>query len=138
MNEKNGSPHETFQAPPLRGALVIVAILLTACGRPSAGRQQEAGLPAAVSVDNVEIRGTDADFMVFYRTRTSVRDEKAQTGEIPSVWNTVVRPRLTASTMRVIMVPEDSSRVSVSLAFSKSAEGEWIAQAPWKIVITTR
>jgi len=62
-------------------------------------------------------------------------DGEAQVAEIPKVWNLVVRPRLTTSTTRVIMFPEDPSRTSVSFAFAKSAGGEWIAEAPWRIVI---
>jgi len=91
-----------------------------------------------VQVEDVHVTGTDSDVMVFYRTRTSIRDQEAQTGEIPKVWNAVVRPRLKASATRVVMVPEDASGTSVSFAFTNSGDGEWTAHAPWRVVIPRR
>jgi hypothetical protein len=118
--------------------VLATTVLLSGCGFSSGDNQRETPSATAFSVENVDIRGTDLDFQVSYRTRASVRDEQAQRREIPRVWNAVVKPRLKPSTARVIMVPEDSTLTSVSFAFTKSADGEWIAHAPWKIVITTR
>jgi hypothetical protein len=118
------------------GCIIATALVLIACDRESSvneHRRTESAAP--VNVENVDIMGTDSDFTVFYRTRTSFRDEEAHAAEMPKVWNVVVRPRLKTATTRVIMFPEDPSRTSMSFAFTKSAGGEWTAHAPWKIVI---
>ena len=109
--------------------------MLACDGESSGNGKRRAESPAPVNVEDVSVLGTDSDFTVFYRTRTSIRDGDAQIAEIPKVWNVVVRPRLKTSTTRVIMVPEDPSRTSVSFAFARNAGGDWIAEAPWKIVI---
>ncbi len=113
---------------------------MIACGRGSSLNRNDrpessSSSSSTVNVEDVSVLGTDSDFTVFYRTRTSIRDEEAQVAEIPKVWKLVVRPRLKTSTTRVIMFPEDPSRTSVSFAFAKGAGGEWIAEAPWKVVI---
>ena len=102
-----------------------------------AGNPETASAPP-VNVEDVHITGTDSDFVVFYRTRTSIRDQEAQMAEIPKVWNIVVRPRLKPSTTRVTMVPEEPSGTSVSFAFTKSVGGGWTALAPWKVVIPAK
>ena len=115
------------------------ALLVIACGRESsvAGNRGTASA-SPVSVEDVRITGTNSDFFVFYRTRTSIRDQEAQIAEIPKVWDSVVRPRLKASTTRVTMMPEDPSGTSVSFTFTNSAGGGWTALAPWKIVIPAK
>lgn len=118
------------------GCVILTAVLVIACGRESSvngHRRTESAAP--VNVEDVQIMGTDSEFTVFYSTRTSIRDQQAQVEEIPRVWNAVVRPRLKTSTTQVIMFPEDPSGTSVSFGFTRSADGRWIALAPWKIVI---
>jgi hypothetical protein len=127
----------------LRGLLshvpaIATAVLVIACGResPVNGNRRTVS-PAPVNVEDVSVLGTDSDFTVFYRTRTSIRDGEAQGAEIPKVWNTVVRPRLKTSTTRVNMMPEDPSGTSVSFTFT-SVGGQWTALAPWKVVIPAK
>jgi hypothetical protein len=121
----------------LRHVCVIAsAVLVSACGRESSVKaNHRTESPAPLTVEDVSVQGTESDFTVFYRTHMSIRDGEAQVAEIPTVWNVVVKPRLKPSTTRVIMFPEDPSHTSVTFAFAKSAGGEWIAEAPWKIVI---
>ena len=101
-----------------------------------AGNPGTAAAPP-VNVEDVHITGTDSDFVVFYRTRTSIRDREVQVTEIPKVWNIVVRPRLKTSATRVTMMPEDPSGTSVGFTFT-SVGGQWTALAPWKVVIPAK
>ena len=116
----------------------LFVILVAGCGRESSvsdNRRIES--PAPVNVEDVKVLGTDSDFTVFYRTRTSIRDGEAQVAEIPKVWTIVVRPRLKTTTTRVTMMPEDASGTSVSFTFT-SVGGQWTALAPWKVVIPAK
>jgi hypothetical protein len=119
--------------------VIASALLVIACSRESsvAGNPGTASGPP-VDVKDVHTTGTDSDFVVFYRTRTSIRDQEAQMAEIPKVWNIVVRPRLKASTTRVTMMPEDPTGTSVGFTFTNSAAGGWTALAPWKVVIPAK
>jgi hypothetical protein len=117
--------------------VIGTTLLAVACGRTASTEEnQRSAGPEAVKIDDVDIRTKDSDLTVFYRTRTPIRDGKAQALEMPKVWELVVKPRLKDSSVKqVILFPEDASRQSVGVAFTKSATGEWIARAPWRITI---
>jgi hypothetical protein len=73
---------------------------------------------------------------VHYRTRTSIRDCKAQAVEMPQVWDRIVKSRLDGSHVQnVTLFPEDRSLRSVAINFTKSASGRWSSQVPCSISI---
>ena len=117
--------------------LVGAAILAVACNRPPPEASVSAGASArGLSIEGVDILTDDKGFVVFYRTRTSVRDCQAQAAELPLVWETIVRPRLTDAAVReVTLFPEDSSGLSVSFTFRKGLSGEWKVPAPCSVSI---
>ena len=109
-----------------------------ACGRAaSVGGDQRSGLAESFKSDDVvDIRVLDSHLIVQYRTRTSIRDCKAQTAEMPKVWKLVVKARLAdASVQQVSLSPEEASGQSVAMTFVKSASGQWSTEAPCRISI---
>ena len=75
--------------------VIATAVLVLACGRESSvNGNRRTQSPAPVHVEDVRVLGTEVDFTVLYRTRTSIRDGEAQVAEISKVWDEVVRPRL--------------------------------------------
>jgi hypothetical protein len=117
--------------------VIGTTLLATACGRAASVDQHQRDVPGdAVKIDDVDIRSADSEIIVHYRTRTSIRDRKAQAAEMPKVWELVVKARLgDASLQRVILFPEDASLESVAIEFKKSASGQWVAVAPYSITI---
>jgi hypothetical protein len=117
---------------------VATAILAVACGREiPAGRDQPHAVAQGVKIEDIIAVDTRAPgLIVNYRTRTSIRDCKAQSSEMPQVWDLVVRGRLKDSAVpRVTLFPEDASGQSVAITFTKNASGQWSASAPCSISI---
>jgi hypothetical protein len=96
-------------------------------------RARDGGVKAE---DVVNVSVVDADLVVQYRTKTSIRDCEAHAVEMPQVWKLVVRPRLEKGALqRVFLSAAEASGRSVAMTFTKRASGEWTAVAPCVIRI---
>lgn len=117
--------------------VVAVLVLSVACSQTVSKGEHAETSSGAIKVDDVEdVSVVDSGLIVQYRTRTSIRDCKAQALEMPQVWDLVVRARLKdGAVQQVFLSPEQPSGRSVAMTFTKSASGEWIASAPCSIRI---
>lgn len=103
------------------------------------GQDQASGPAVSAKIADVDIRTVDSSLIVQYRTQTSIRDCKAQVVEMPAVWNQLVKAVLQDSKVqRVVLFPEDASRQSVSVTFTKNASGQWTAVAACSVTIPLR
>jgi hypothetical protein len=105
---------------------------------PPGGDQPSASGEGVKIEDVMDVSADDSALVVQYRTRTSIRDCKAQAAEMPQVWDLVVKGRLKDSAVRqVILDAEEASgqRQSVGMIFTKSASGQWSTKAPCSITI---
>jgi hypothetical protein len=121
----------------LECGLIVAVVTLSGC-------QQEAKRPPAAArspsqanaIENLEIRSLDSGISVHYRTSTTVRSCEAQAAEMPRVWVLAVKKRLEADPIqRVVLFPEDNTGQSVSIEFTKGADGQWSSIAPCVIRI---
>jgi hypothetical protein len=121
-----------------RGHALVIRLTRDANGtvQLAALADQESGLGEGAKIDQVDIRTVESGLIVQYRTSTSIRDCTAQAAEMPRVWNSVVRSRLTDAQIRqVFLSPEDASGQSIAIEFTKNASGNWSAAAPCAITI---
>ena len=112
-------------------------ILAVACSRdvPIGGNQSQVLRTVVKLEDIVEVTNERSEL----GTRTSIRDGKAQSSEMPQVWDLVVRGRLKESAVtHVILFPEDTSGQSLGMVFTKNESGEWSASAPYSISIPAK
>ena len=124
--------------PQVRFCFTVTLMLAVGCGQSSSvGGENSQGVDNRVQVkDIVAITAESSDLIVQYRTRTSIRDCKAQASQMPEVWNLIVRTRLKDNAFqRVILFPQDPTGESASFAFTKNATGHWSASAPCSIRI---
>ena len=118
---------------------VIALVLALGCNQATSVERGEPTVTAnTFKVDDLHITADDSGLIIQYRTSSSSTDCKAQAADAPKVWDLVVRPRLSDSHVkRVILFPEDQSGTSVSFEFTKPASGQWSAAAPCSIAIPT-
>jgi hypothetical protein len=112
-------------------------LLTVACSRqPPEASASTVASGRGLSIEGVDILTDDKGFVVFYRTRTSVRDCRAQASELPQVWEGIVRHLLKDAGVReVTLFPEDSSGLSVSFTFRKDLSGGWKVPVPCSVSI---
>ena len=117
--------------------LVGATLLTVACSRQPPEASASTGASGrGLSIEGVDIMTDDEGFVVFYRTKTSVRDCRAQAAELSQVWEGIVRHRLKDATVReVTLFPEDSSGLSVNFTFRRGPSGEWKVPAPCSVSI---
>lgn len=121
----------------LLSCVVATTGLAAACGKKtSAVGDQARESRDDARIQDVHVSVTDSGLIVNYRTRTSIRDCKAQAAEMPKVWDRVVRARLKDSTQEsVVLFPEEASGQSLAIQFTKTKSGDWSASAPCSISI---
>ncbi len=117
--------------------IVSVMIFVAGCDRAPQLAEQRRVPAGPLSVSEVKVREEGTSLTVQYHTPTPSADCAAQAAEMPGVWALVVRPRLSVSSVRrVVMFPEDASGQSVSFEFTKGGSGLWSAAAPCPIKIS--
>src|SRR5262245_41543670 len=116
--------------------LVATMVLAASCDRGASTRADQRGATVGpFKVADVHVRTGEARLMFQYRTQTASGDCKAQVGEMPNVWDQLVKAGLTDSHVEhVILFPEDPSGQSVGFEFTKTASG-WSAEAPCSVTI---
>jgi hypothetical protein len=129
-----------------RGALCCV-LSVWLCGACRQGSTQEgpAGTDRGisvhdarlgVSVDDVRFSPDKESLYIHYRTKTSARDCEAQKVELVKLWRVLVRDRLASSPVpEVVLFPEDSTGLSVSMGFRRDPAGLWSMAAPCVVTI---
>ena len=117
---------------------LALAICAVACSQdiPMGGDTSQAAGKGVKLEDILKIDADALGLIVHYRTRISIGDCKAQTSEMPQVWDLVVRNRLKDSAVQqVTLFPEAAAGRSVGITFTKNASGQWSASAPCSISI---